>query len=133
MGLIPIVAWTFFFLLLTIMLCYNTLKAAKMKMTGLFQSLISQAPLQSWNEIDELVSEKFKALKMGSFQSESALIDLGSALSNERVQRTLSRPMQSMMIDYLKEVRSYQAAAKSFKHLLEHQPTKLVAQFLRWK
>jgi len=126
MGLVPLFAWTFFFIFFVAILAYNSLRQSKARKIA-FESKILGNPFSTGQKVlPNAFTSNWSALKSDNWLNGKSLLALALLTNEEEFNDT-------DWIELLKTVKSYQLAANTYFHLLKYQPTRFVASILRWK
>lgn len=132
MGLIPLVAWTLFFIFLTILLCYSSIRSAQRQVCQT-NAVIDPVAVEAIVTEHPSLKEAAQQLKLSGFTNLSALADLGRAaqdLVNSGRLLTDSEAYKQL-IEQMQAIRNHQLAQDRLAHLYKHQPTRLVSQAFR--
>jgi hypothetical protein len=125
MGLIPIYAWTFFFLFFVIILGYNSLRQAKARKIAALDLVKASPFVAGYKAIPTSFQADWTELQSASWLDINALLKLAN-LTNEL------NWDDSEWISLLKNIKNYQVTFNTYKHLLRYQPTRTIAGILRW-
>jgi hypothetical protein len=125
MGLIPIFAWTFFFVFFIVILSYNSLRQARARKNNLENILTTNPYGAEYKKLPNQFNENWKELKDSKFQDGQALLRLAQQTNELYLD-------DADWITLLKDIKAYQIASSTYFHLLKYQPTRLVAGILRW-